>query len=105
MKKTNAIYYVSFNLKKGASVQDFLDSAKRLNDGHISKQKGYVSWKQLRDGDTWVDICTFETMEDLELFKKNSANPCALALDFYSHINLPSCKVRFYTVEVEHIGR
>jgi hypothetical protein len=98
---SNAIYYVEYKLKKGANVQDFLQASEKLNDGHISKQKGYVSWKQLYDGksDTWADFCTFETMEDVKNFEANSEKPCELALNFYSFINLGSCKGHFFSVE------
>ena len=102
-KTKNAIFFCQFKLRDGASVPEFLAAAKKLNDEHISKQKGYISWKQLNDGNTWVDICTFETMEDVKTFEANSgANPNQLALNFYSFINMPTCKVRYYTIEVEH---
>ena len=81
---SNAIYYVSYKLKKGASVPDFLLAAKKLNDEVISKQKGYVSWQQLRDGNLWADAATFETMEDLENFKEFSKKPGETAKKFYS---------------------
>lgn len=96
---SNAIYYVSYKLKKGASVTEFLDSAEKLNDEFISKQAGYLSWKQAVDGETWVDMITFETMDDLDNFKKLSENPSELALQFYSTINLNSCKEHHFTVE------
>jgi len=96
---SNAVFYCSFKLKKGASVPEFLAAAEQLNNEHISKQKGYISWKQLNDGDTWLDMCTFETMEDIKAFEANSANPSELAQHFYSFINMPSCKVRYFTIE------
>lgn len=95
----NAIYYVSYKLKKGKSTADFLAAAESLNKGYISKQPGYVSWQQLNAGETWADMCTFETMTDLENFIKASETPGELALTFYSYINLPSCKSHYYTVE------
>ena len=95
----NAIYYVSFKLKKSASIPDFLLAAQKLNDEFISKQKGYISWKQLNDKETWADIITFETIDDLENFKKLSATPDEVALSFYSFINLPSCKMHTFSVE------
>ena len=96
----NGVFYCSFKLKKGASVPDFLAAAEKLNNEYISKQKGYISWKQLNDGDTWLDILTFETMDDVKTFEANSAaNPNELAMKFYSFINMPSCKVRYFTVE------
>ena len=100
----NAIYYVSYPLKKGASVPDFLQTAEELNNEFISKQKGYVSWQQAVDGDIWVDILTFETMDDLNNFKKVSENPSELAERFYSFMNLnPSlCKMHIFSVEKHH---
>ena len=96
---SNAVCNISFKLKKGASVPDFLLAAEELNAVHVSKQKGYISWLQLNDGDTWVDVLTFEKMEDVKNFEENSGNPCEAAVRFYSFINMPSCKVRYYTVE------
>ena len=95
----NAVYYVSYKLKKGVSVPEFLLAAEKLNNEHISKQKGYISWQQLVDGDTWADVCTFETMEDLKNFENASREPSEIALAFYSFINLPSCKGHHFTVE------
>ena len=95
---SNAVYYVSYNLKKGASVSDFLLASEKLNDEYMSKQKGYISWKQLLDGEMWVDLLTFETMEDA----KRVSNPSGandLATKFYSFINLNSCKVHLFSVE------
>ena len=94
----NAIYYVSFKLKKGASIPDFLLAAEQLNNGYMSKQKGYISWKQLVDGDTWADFITFETMDDAKRIAEPSGQN-ELAEKFYSFINLNSCKHHLFTVE------
>jgi len=98
---SNAIYYVSYPLKKDASIPDFLLAAEKLNNEFISKQKGYISWQQYRDGDTWADAITFETMDDLENFKKVSKNPSELAQHFYSFMNFNPklCKSHIFTVE------
>ena len=96
---SNAVFYCSFNLKKGASTQDFLLAAENLNNEYISKQKGYISWKQLVDGDTWADFLTFETMEDVKKFEADSGNAGELAEKFYSFINLNSCKQNYFTIE------
>ena len=98
---SNAVYYVEYKLKKDASISDFLQASEKLNNGYISKQKGYISWKQLHNdkNDTWADFCTFETMEDVKNFEANSGNPCELTQNFYSFINLNSCKGHFFSVE------
>lgn len=94
----NAIYYVSYKLKKGVSVPEFLEASKALNDGYMSKERGYISWKQLNNGDEWVDLATFETLEDAKRVS-NPTEPNELAQKFYSFINLPSCKARIYSIE------
>jgi len=98
----HAIYYVAYKLKKGASVPDFLLASETLKEEHISKQKGYISWKQMVDGETWADMCTFETMDDLKAFEEVSQNPNEFALQFYSFINLNSCKGHRFSVEREY---
>jgi len=96
---SNAVFYCSFQLKKRASVPDFLLAAEKLNNAYISKQTGYISWKQLVDGDTWADFLTFETMEDVKKFEADSGNAGELAKQFYSFINLNTCKVHYFSIE------
>ena len=94
-----SIFCCEYKLKKSTSIEDFLNASKKLNDEYIKKQKGYISWKQLNDCDTWVDLITFETIEDLKSFEANSeTSPNTLALEFYSYINMPSCKIRYYNI-------
>ena len=95
---SNAVFFVSYKLKKGASVQDFLLASEKLNDGYMSTQKGYISWKQLVDGETWADFLTFETMADAKSVEE-AGEPNELAEKFYSFINLNSCKTHFFSVE------
>ena len=98
----NAVFYCSYKLKKGASVSDFLLASEKLNNEYISKQKGYISWQQLADGNVWADLLTFETMEAVKTFEANSSNSGELAKNFYSYINLLSCKVKYFTVERDY---
>lgn len=94
---SEVVFFNSYKLKKGASVPDFLDAVEALNNHYISKQKGYVSFKLLADGETWADSTTFETMEDAENFAKCGVNE--FAEKFYSFINLNSCKSNFFSLE------
>ena len=96
---SNAVFFCSFKLKKDSSVSDFLLASEKLNNEYISKQKGYISWKQLVDGETWADFLTFESMEDVKSFEDNSSNAGELAQSFYSFINLSSCKVHYFSIE------
>ena len=99
----NAVYCVSYKLKKGASVPDFLLAAEKLNNEQISKQKGYISWKQLVDDkNTWADLITFETMDDLNSFKEVSKKPTELAKKFYSFMSLNplSTKIHLFSIRL-----
>jgi len=97
----NAIYYVSYQLKKGVSIPEFLAAAAQLNNEEISQKQGYISWQQLRHGDVWADMITFATMDDLEKFKVESNTPSELALKFYSYINpmAKGSKLHYFSVE------
>jgi len=60
----NAVEYVTFTLKKGVSISNFLLASEKMNSGFLHAQKGYVSRQLLADGDTWADWILWETMED-----------------------------------------
>ena len=95
-----SMFYCEYKLKKSATVADFLAASEKLNNEYISKQKGYISWEQWNDGDVWFDVIAFDSMEDAKGFEeKSKANPNEFAMDFYSFINLMSCKVRYYSTE------
>ncbi|MDR2546095.1 MAG: hypothetical protein LBC96_01115 [Lachnospiraceae bacterium] len=79
----------------------FLQASAELNNEHISKQKGYISWKQLYDEQkgVWADFLTFKTMEDVKNFENNSATAGDLAEQFYFFINMNSCRIHYFNVE------
>ena len=94
---SNAVWFISYKLKKGTSVPDFLLASEKLNNEHVSGKKGYISWKQLVSGDTWADLMTWETIDDAKNFEKGDTTP--LAKKFYSFIDFKSLKSQFFTVE------
>jgi len=94
----NIIFFNSYKLKKGVSVPDFLLAVENLNNEYISKQKGYISFELLIDGETWADSTTFETMDDAKNFAE-AGEPSEWAEKFYSFINLNSCRSNFFSVE------
>ena len=101
---SKSIFFCSYKLKKNASVPGFLSASEKLNNEYISKQEGYISWEQAVDGDTWADILTFETMEDVKRFEADSGNAGELSQKFYSFINLSSCKVNYFSIERSYGG-
>lgn len=59
-----AVWIFSFKLRKGVSQDDFIAATQRLHDEVVSKAKGFISWEQYCQGDTWTDFVTWETVED-----------------------------------------
>ena len=95
---SNAVWFISYKLVEGASVSDFLIASEKVNNEVLSKQKGFISWKVLVDGDTWVDLVTWETMDDAKAGETaGGANP--VAHEFYSFIDFSSLKSQSFLVE------
>jgi len=98
---SNVVFANTYKLKKGVSVSDFLLAIEKLIKEHVSKQKGYISFQLLAEGDTWADSVTFETMDDLNAFLESSHNNRnELAEKFYSFLNFGTCKSNIYSVEM-----
>jgi len=95
---SNVIWFISYKLKKGSSIESFLLASEKCNNEVLSKQKGFISWEVLRDGDTWIDLVKWETAEDAKNGETAGVNNPA-AREFYSFINMNSCKLQLYSVE------
>ncbi len=101
MKMKNAIWLISYELEKGTSEEEFLVASKRCHDEVLSKQKGFISWDVLRDGDTWIDFVKWETAEDAKNGETAGAgDPASNA--FYGFMNMNTCTLKLYTVEKSH---
>jgi len=95
---SNVVWIISYKLVKGASVTNFLSALERTNNEVLSKKKGFISWKVLRDEDTWVDMVTWETMEDARNAESgDEVDP--IAQGFYAFINFSTLKMRSYSIE------
>ena len=98
---SNVIMFITFKLVEGASVPDFLLASEKLNDGHMSKQKGYISWKQLVEGEMWADLVTWETMEDAQKMMDPNMDPSSISdleKEFCSFIDQESVKMHLFSV-------
>lgn len=88
---SKAVWNFSFKLKKGVSQEDFINATKELHDGVISKAKGFISWEQYLQGDTWTDFVVWENWDDA-----NNATTIGegneLTKKFYSMIKMNTCK-------------
>ena len=95
---SDVVMLISYKLAKGASTSDFLLASEKVQSEFLSKQKGYISWKVLVDGDTWADLLTWETMTDAQsamaASETNAANQA-----FFAFLNQESVNVQLFSVE------
>ncbi|MCL2033661.1 MAG: hypothetical protein FWG94_02890 [Oscillospiraceae bacterium] len=96
---SNAVWFISYKLVKGASVPDFLLASEKCHNEVLSKKKGFISWQVLTEGDTWVDLVTWETMDDAINAENDDGEPDPVAQEFYSFINFNSLKQEVFSVE------
>ena len=98
---SKVVFSNTYMLKDGASVPDFLLAVEKLIKEHVSKQKGYVSFQLLAEGDRWADSATFDTMDDLNSFLESSqVTQNDFAEKFYSFLNFSTCKSHVFSVEL-----
>ncbi len=95
---SNAVWFISYKLKEGASVPDYLAASQKVHDEILSKQKGFISWKVLKDGDKWVDLVIWETPEDAKTGETAGRNN-PLAKEYYSYMDFKSMTNQKYMVE------
>ena len=96
---SKAVWFISYKLVEGASVPDFLAASQECHNEVLSKKKGFISWRVLSQGDTWVDLVTWETMDDAIAAESDSTAPGPVALKFYSFIDQESLSSQVYAVE------
>jgi len=96
---SNAVWFISYKLVEGVSTPDFLIASQNCHDEALSKKKGFISWKVLNVDDTWVDLVTWETMEDAINAESDDGAPSPAAQKFYSFIDPSSLNLQMYSVE------
>ncbi len=96
MSKT--VWFISYKLNEGASKEDYMSASQKVHDEILSKQKGFIFWKVLKDGDTWVDFVAWETPEDAKNAETAGHNN-PIAGQYYSLMDFDSMTNQIYTIE------
>ncbi len=98
---SNAVWFISYKLLEGASEGGYLAASRKVHDEILSKQKGFISWQVLKDGDTWVDMVVWATPQDAKNAETaGQANP--IAQEYYSYMDFGSMKNQIYAVEISY---
>ena len=89
---TQTVWHITYKLVEGASVQEYLAASEQVNREIISKQKGFVSWQVLTSGDGWIDLVTWETLEDAKNAETAGAET-PVSATYYSLLDMHSCRM------------
>lgn len=90
MSKT--VWIISFKLKAKVSQEEFIEATQKLHDNVLSKAKGFISWEQYIQDDTWTDFITWESHEDAKNGVKVGTNTDE-AKNFYKLLQMNTCKM------------
>lgn len=99
----NAVMLINFKLADGVSEADFLQTTEKVHNEFMSKQKGYISWRQLLDCSGWADMITWETMDDAKNAISASENDAASGA-FFAMLDMESVKIHIYEVKKDYNG-
>ncbi len=91
------VEFVSFKVKEGISEQQLLAASDEFNEGFLSLQKGYVSRRFIKEGDTWADLVLWETMEDA-MNAVNAVEKSPAAESYDACIEQSTCKMQHLTI-------
>ncbi len=98
---SNAVWFISYKLKNEASASDYLAASQKVHDEILSKQKGFISWKVLKDGGTWVDLVIWETPEDAKKAETAGQNN-PVAQEYYSYMDFTSMTNQMYIIQKDY---
>jgi hypothetical protein len=94
----NALEIVTFKIKDGVKLPDFLKASAELEEGFARKQEGFLSRTFAKaEGNEWVDVIRWNTMADAEAASKAAMQSLACA-PMFGMIDEPSVKMMHFEV-------
>jgi len=94
----NALEIVTFKIKGGVNVPDFLQASAAMEEGFARKQAGFLSRTfARREGNEWVDVIRWQTMADAEAASKAAMESAACA-PMFGMIDEPSVKMMHFEI-------
>jgi hypothetical protein len=94
----NALEIVTYKIKDGVNIPDFLKAAAALEEGFAKKQEGFIERTFAKaEGNEWVDVIRWKTMADAEAASKSAMESPACA-PMFGMIDEPSVKMMHFEV-------
>jgi hypothetical protein len=94
----NALEIVTFKIKDGVKVPDFLKASAEMEESFAKKQAGFLSRTFAKgEGNDWVDVIRWNTMTDAEAASKAAMESPACA-PMFGMIDEPSVKMMHFEV-------
>ena len=94
----NALEIVTYKIKDGVKVPDFLKASEEMEERFARKQEGFLSRTFARgEGNDWVDVIRWQTMADAEAASKAAMESPACA-PMFGMIDEPSVKMMHFEV-------
>lgn len=94
----NALEIVTYKIKDGVNVPDFLKASAELEEGFATKQEGFLSRTfARREGNEWVDVIRWQSMADAEAASKAAMESPACA-PMFGMIDEPSVKMMHFEI-------
>jgi hypothetical protein len=94
----NALEIVTFRIKGGIKVPDFLKASAEMEERFARKQAGFLSRTFARgEGNDWVDVIRWKTMADAEAASKAAMQSLACA-PMFGMIDEPSVKMMHFEI-------
>ena len=94
----NALEIVTFKIKDGVNVPDFLTASAELEEGFARKQEGFLSRIFAKaEGNEWVDVIRWNTMANAEAAAKAAMQSPACA-PMFGMIDEPSVKMMHFEI-------
>jgi hypothetical protein len=94
----NALEIVTFKIKDGVNLPDFLTASAELEEGFARKQEGFISRIFAKGEDNeWVDVIRWRTMADAEAAAKAAMQSPACA-PMFGMIDEASVKMMHFEI-------
>ena len=96
--EAHVVEIVTFKLREGVSTDAFRVANRNVENGHVSKQPGFISRKTARNEEGWLVIVEWKDIESAEASMKSFADAPATK-GFIEVIDPKSMHMQRFTIE------